>query len=159
MPITLTVGGVDYEYPISGEEAWGEQASDWAEAVTDQLSTVSSIGDIQLTTVDLLTNSTNVEVSGLSFDTAVIKGAFVEYNIQRSDDTPQSFSETGTLVLTYDDVDLSWDMARYNSGSSGPTINGVQFNITSAGQVRYTSDNMSGSNYTGKLRFRARVIR
>lgn len=34
MTIPLTINGVSYDYPESGDEEWGNNATDWAEAVT-----------------------------------------------------------------------------------------------------------------------------
>lgn len=162
MAVTLTVNGVPYSFPETGELGWGEQVTDWAEAVTNQLSGLVTVGDIALTTVSIANNqSSSAVVSGLSFDIASTKGAFVEYNIERSV-TGTKHSETGTLILTYNSLSTTWDIARYHAGTSGDTIDGVQFtavNSGSLGQVYYTSDNLSGSSYDGKMRFRARVIR
>lgn len=162
MAITLTVNGVDYEFPQQGDENWGEGVSSWAQAVTDELNNLVTEGDIELTTAPIANNqSSSASVSGLSFAIATTKGAFVEYNIERSV-TGTRYSETGMLILTYSATTSSWDIARYHAGSSGPTIDGVQFtisNVGSVGQVYYTSDNVSGSSYAGNIRFRARVIK
>jgi hypothetical protein len=170
MSITLTVGGVSYEYPTQGEDNWGEEATNWAEAVTEQLNSIITSGDIALTTANIANGpgpaatdlSSSAPVIGLTFEIATVKGAFVEYSIDRST-TTNKYTETGMLILTYNNLTTSWDIARYHAGSSGPSIYGVDFtctNVGPVGQVNYTADSLiTGTGYDGKIRYRARVIK
>lgn len=159
MPIILTVGGVPYSYPQNSELGWGENATDWATAVTNQLSTLSVPGDISLTSFNLANNqSSSIDVIGLSFDIGSVLMATIEYYIKRSTDS-SNYSEGGFLLAVYNPVSLTWSWNKYKAGSSGPTSDGVQFSITSSGQVQYTSDNISGANYTGQIKFKARVLK
>lgn len=159
MAVNLTVGGVDYAYPELGNESWGENATDWATAVTSQLNTLTVAGDIALTSFSLLNNQVSAaNISGLSFDPASVRGAIVEYYINRSTDS-SNYAEFGQLFLVYNPIAASWSEARFKAGSSGPTISGVQLSITSGGQVQYTSDSIAGANYSGSIKFRARVLK
>lgn len=56
----LTVGGTVYNYPVEGEDAgrYGEDASSWAEAVTDTISIINGPGDILQTNFNIDNNQT-----------------------------------------------------------------------------------------------------
>jgi hypothetical protein len=155
----LTVGGVPYSYPENSELGWGENATDWAAAVTSQLNTLTVTGDITLTSFNLANNQVSMaDIVGLSFDIGTILMGIIEYDINRSTDS-FNYSEGGFLLAVYNPIALTWQWNKYKAGTSGPTVDGVQFNVTSSGQVQYTSDNISGTNYTGQIKFRARVLK
>lgn len=76
-------------------------------------------------------------VTGLLFDKTVSRSFRVDFQIYRSATAKQY--ERGVLLGITDGTD--WYIS--SVGSVGDA--GVVFTITSAGQVQYTSDNMSGS--------------
>jgi hypothetical protein len=105
--VSLTINNVIYQYPETGEQNWGEDATAWAQAVTNQINTISAVGDISLTSFNIVNNQSSLAaISGLVFDTDFVRGAFVDYNISRAG-TSTSHSETGTLVLTYNYLDTN----------------------------------------------------
>jgi hypothetical protein len=171
MAITLTVAGVPFEIPEVGGQGWGEDTTGWMEEVTDQLNKLVTVGDIPSTTFNMSNNVVTPEaVTGLFFDKAYVKGAFVEYNISRSHTiagpTLVSYVETGLLIINHNPnaalPEDKWTLSRYHSGSSGPTEAEVEFSIEESGnigQVMYACDNLTGTSPEGKIRFRARVIR
>jgi hypothetical protein len=147
MSVTLTVNGTPYSFPSQGTNpAWGENIVDWAEAVTDVLSTLSSATDILNSSFTILDNqSSEQSVVGLSFDISLVRGAIIEYSLYRSGSTPKD--EKGTMWISYDGTD--WELSREANNDVG-----VVFTITNAGQVKYTSSNTSAS---GVMKFRART--
>jgi hypothetical protein len=78
----LQVGDDTFDYPITGTNNYGEEASSWAEAVSEALTEVKGPGDIS-TTETLLVNGTTGFVSGLQFDTAFVQRIVVEGIITR----------------------------------------------------------------------------
>lgn len=150
----LTINGVTFNYPSPGENPdWGEAATDWAEAVTDALSGITVVGDISPTLVSIDNNiAVAQDVSGLSFDSAIIRSAIVEYFVFRSTSTTEQL-ESGSIVLIYSTDDNEWRLSQMHNGESL-----VVFTITPSGQMQYTSNNMSGASYSGRMRFRARAL-
>lgn len=153
MAKNLQIGSTIYEYPEPGEGAgWSEGATSWAEGVTDALATVQGPNDILLTTATLANNQpTPVDIVGLSFDTGQVQHITVEFLLIRTytDATPTE-TESGTIVGNYSGSDF------YISPDSIGDV-GVEFGITSVGQMQYTSeDRLNTDNLT--IKFKARTI-
>jgi hypothetical protein len=131
MAVTLTIAGIAYQYPTVGEEGWGEEATNWAQGVTNLLNVVTAAGDISPTTVTINNNVTTfTSITNLTFDTAVIKGAFIEYNVLRSTSSDNS-SETGMMVLSFNSAD---------SAASGSITN---ISVASQAVITSTSHGLS----------------
>lgn len=154
MAISLTVNGETFLYPENNESpSWGEEASAWAVAVTAVLGTVSGPGDIVLTSAPIANNvSSPASVSNLAFSSATVRGAIVEYDVYRTS-TLQELVECGTMYITYKSTAAEFGITTVGSDSSG-----VSFTINNSGQVLYTSSNMTGTSYSGTMKFRARAI-
>jgi hypothetical protein len=151
----LTVNGDVYNYPENRDSpGWGEEATAWAEAVTDVLAEVSGTGDILQTTA-VLGNSGTADVTGFLFDPSVIRGAVCEYSIYRKTDTSaEERVEVGTIFVTYKTVAGTFEITVVGSGGSGITLS-----ITGAGQIQYTvNEILAGANYVGTIKFRARSL-
>ena len=96
----------------------------------------------------ILNNQASADnISGLSFDSADFKAGSFEFDIHRQTDT-QDEQETGTAFVTYDPVALDWRISVQSSFDDA----GIVFDISSGGQVSYTSDDLTGTSYTGTLR-------
>lgn len=96
--------------------------------------------------------ATNADITGLVISEGTYRAVEIPYTIERRDDT-QGFRQMGRLICTFDQFSATWSLADIvDAGSSGPT-SGITFGITAAGQVIYSSDNFTGSNYVGKLRY------
>jgi hypothetical protein len=154
---TLTVNGEDFEYPTNREPAgWGEDATGWAEAVTNVLSNVTGTGDILLTDATINNNqSSPANVTSLSFDPANVRGAVVIYTIYRvtTSTGATEATETGTIYVGYKSTAGTWDITVVGSANAG-----VTFSITAGGQIQYTSTNFSGSSYSGVMTFKAQAL-
>lgn len=97
------------------------------------------------------------DVKGLSFDKDKINCALVDYLIQRVSKNPSATEliEAGTLRIVYKPRSASWSIAKVNNG---PDTSGITFTITPAGQVQYTSTNITGTIVVQKLSYRARTL-
>lgn len=101
------------------------------------------------------------DVTGLVFTAASYRSAEVEYELSRKTDTASSeVRAIGRLRLAYRAEGTAWAILgeEYHGDEIDGLPAGVTFSITSAGQVQYTSTNISGSNYVGTLKFRARTF-
>lgn len=152
--IQVTINGNTYTLNQQGDAPpWGEQLSDILLALIDVANTNIGTGDILNTSFEPSNNISSVtNVTGLQFDAAIIRSAIIEYSIYRSTNSEEG-SECGTMLATYSSTDDSWEVARYSVGDSGLT-----FTVTAGGQFQYTSTNMSGTGYSGLMRFRARAF-
>jgi hypothetical protein len=144
MAVTLIVNNVPFEYPTQGEQApWGEAASGWAQEVTTVLSSLNGPSDILETSATIQNNQSIAQpVPGLFFDPLTVRSFSVKGNVYRTDGVTTKYEEftltglnTGSLFLIQQD----------GFGDSG-----VNFSITSGGQVLYTSSNF----VSGIMKFR-----
>jgi hypothetical protein len=148
MSKTLIVNNVPFEYPEQGEQSpWGEAATGWAEEVTNVLNSVNGPSDILETAGNIANNiSTFTDIDSFFFDSNNVRSFSVRGNIARETDSNEVYEEF-LLVGLYQAS--SWVMTQEGIGDSG-----VEFNITSTGQVQYKSSNLAGANYSGIIKFR-----
>lgn len=156
MPKILTVGTEEFEFPLQGENAdYGEQVTDWASAVTDALTTVQQPNDILTTSAAINNNqSTFVNIPGFAFDTSEVIEIEASAIVTRSTSSPAvTVTENFEIRGNYNGTDWTIEI-----NSNAKIDSGVDFEITSSGQVQYTSSNMTGSGYVGSIIFKARVF-
>lgn len=157
MPVNLKILGTTYEIPVPGESPqWGESLTAYLVALNEFLTLLVNPNDI-LPTDDLLLNNQPVEVliKGLAFNSALIRSANINYTITRSTDT-QTKVETGVLLLDYNadaPVNEKWSFIQNRNEDAG-----VILSVTDAGQFYYTSNDLTGANYSGVINFSARVL-
>lgn len=157
MPQNLVVNNNTFAYPVAGDEpGWGEAATGWAVEVTAVLDSLSGTNDIPQTSFNIANNTSSpAEVTGLLFNPASVRSAVVEYSVYRHTDSNE-LAEKGTLELIYKNggtTNAKWTIGRVFFGDDG----GMIFTMTDAGQVQYTSTNVTGTTYTGTMHFSARV--
>lgn len=143
----LTINGTTYNYPDAGENpGWGEDASAWAEAITDAVSNLTGEGDIPTTTAIIADNvAVPTNITGMKFLTPGTKGFTIYYVINRTDGV-DSFNEYGLIHGVYTGTD--WEISREYIGESE-----IGLTITSAGQCQYTSSSIGGV-YSGTIVFK-----
>lgn len=148
MGIELSIGGVIFDYPETSSEDWGEEATGWAEAVTEQINILSSIGDISPTVFVIPQVQANfTDITGLRFDNSFVKGAFVEYNIQRSSNTAgQKYAETGVLMLAFTSSDTSATGSITSiSAAASAVVTSAAHGMSNGDQVIITGSNSTPS--------------
>lgn len=90
------------------------------------------------------------DLTGLLFDSATYRGVVLEYDMRRKTDSSERRS-IGVLQLIYTTGGSAWSIISDNSNDE-VIHHGVTFSVTAGGQLQYTSDNQSGSNYSGSMR-------
>ena len=149
MPKNLQIGNDIYEYPVQSDGNWGEEATAWAEAVTDSLANVQGANDILITSSNLNNNQVApTDIAGLAFSTSSVLSIQLEFFVKR--DASSVFTESGILSANFDGSD--WKTVQESVGDSG-----VIFTITPSGQVQYTSTNLA-SHVSSSVRYRAKTI-
>jgi hypothetical protein len=140
----LIVKGQSFNYPDPGREpGWGEDATEWAKAITEALSEVLSGGDIIKAQATLNTDTTVPgSVNNLAFISTQTRQADVMYVIKRG-----SLQENGKMTITFENS--SWLITREFSGDD----TGAVFTVSPTGQVLYTLNNTPALNAT--MYFRA----
>lgn len=78
----LQIGNQTFEYPETGDNNWSEEATGWAEAVTEVLETVQGAEDILKTEASLV-NGSSGNIAGLVFDTGAVQQVIVKGYIKR----------------------------------------------------------------------------
>lgn len=136
-----------------GEE--NRVTASWFNAIRSALISAFGAGAIGETEFTVANNQgAAANVTGLSVSSASYRGAIVEYDVTRKTDTASSEVRcVGTMFLQYRAESSAWEIC--GTSENGDDV-GVTFSITSGGQVQYTSTNISGSNYAGKMNFRVR---
>lgn len=96
----------------------------------------------------LLNVTANQVIAGLIFNKLRIKSAIVDFDIHRESDS-SNVQEIGKLAVVYDPKDDVWRITIMISSLDDA---GGVFNVTSTGQVRISTDDLTGTNYDGQLR-------
>jgi hypothetical protein len=102
--------------------------------------------------------STFTPIEGLAFTALSVSQATVDFLIQRVTIGAGAVEliESGSFIAVYKPGSDSWSL--FYPGTTGPSDSGVDFSITSAGQVQYTSSNITGTPSISKITFRARTL-
>lgn len=95
-------------------------------------------------------------VTGLSFSGASVRSFIIDYHVYRNTTGTGAteLAESGTLMGVYSTVAASWEMTQGPAAGSS----GVTFTITAAGQVQYTSTNITGTAATSTMKFKYRAM-
>jgi hypothetical protein len=159
MPISLVVNNITYNYPSPGEDpGWGEDATGWAEAVTEVLNSILGPGDLLETTFSVANNqATLANITGLFFNPSSVRAAVIEYSIYRvSTSNLSGNAESGVLEIIYDDsaaASNKWLIKRDHNGDAG-----IDIDILDSGQIQYKSSDIGAAGYIGTMKFRARSL-
>lgn len=155
MPVQVTVGTETFNIPLQGENPdWGEEVTDWIQEVSTTLADIISPFDIRLTTGTVANNvSSATNINGFAFSTTFVRSFRADYFIERDTDSITQIAESGIIYGHYNDDSASWSITQETTGDAG-----ITFSITPSGQIQYESTNLSGSSYSGTIKFRAKVI-
>jgi hypothetical protein len=129
-------------------------ASTSSEIVINPVSSASAIyvidNDISFT---IANNQATTNVTGLLFDGISTRSFILDYSIYRKTDTAASaLAQVGQLRGVYNTQTSTWFMSDDYSGQNA----GVTFSILTSGQIRYSSTNIAGANYSGTLKYNIR---
>lgn len=103
------------------------------------------------TSVSLANNQVAASsITGLLFDHTLTQAVHIYAEVRRSTSSTEVIS-SGRLIAFYRVATTTWELLDELSIDD----DGVVFSITSAGQIQYTSDNMSGTGYAGTMKFKA----
>lgn len=157
MSIPLVVNNKTFAYPSTGQDpGWGEDATRWAREVTRVLASLNGTNDILQTSFTIANNTSSAtDINGLLFNTSQVRAATINYSLYRNTTGggATELAESGVIQIVYKTVAATWELAQQSVGNAG-----VIFSITSGGQFQYTSSNMTGSSYTGKMVFTASTL-
>lgn len=92
-------------------------------------------------------------VTGLSFDGSTYRSVCIRYSIARVTSSTE-MNCIGSLDISYNTTTGVWDMTNDASNQNA----GITFDVTNAGQVTYTSTNLSGTGYVGTIRWSAKTF-
>jgi hypothetical protein len=154
MPKTLTVGNEEFEFPLEGESpGYGSEITDWAEAVTDALSTVQKPNDILSTSAVIGNTPGTFSIPGFSFSTAEVISINCRYFVSRTTTGPNAtYVEVGNIEGYYDGS--NWGISIKTTGDAN-----ILLSITPAGQMQYTiASPLPGATHSGEIVFEAKVV-
>jgi hypothetical protein len=102
--------------------------------------------------------STADNIVGLTFDSATISHAIVEYLIQRvtTGTGATELVQAGIFHLVFKPTSNTWEIVAV--GTPGPSSSGITFSVTATGQVKYTSSNITGTASISRIVWRSRTI-
>ena len=151
----VVILGSTYYVPVASQDPnWGSDLHDTVVALADASSASSGPADIPTTSFSLANNTASPSnVTSAVFSTTLVRSFIMSYSIYISTTTTEH-SANGTLYGNYKSTAATWDLAETYTGSDS----GVTFSITSGGQIQYTTTNVGGSSYSGKLKFNAKVF-
>jgi predicted outer membrane protein len=87
-------------------------------------------------------------ITGLLFNPATFRGIILTYSIYRESSTT-SAAQIGELKFVYNTASTQWYLSDTGAGQDA----GVEFSITNAGQIQYTSTSYGGTGYAGVLKY------
>ena len=98
------------------------------------------------------------DITGLKFNYKKVSHAVIDFCVQRVTTSTGAveLTEAGILHAVYQPTSASW--AIHEMTASGPDDSGITFTITAAGQVQYTTTNITGTAYLSRIFWRARTL-
>ena len=154
----LIIGGQIINMPSTGQSpVWSDAIIQFAEAVEQVLSGVSGAFDISPQNYNMVADiNTDVDIPGLQFPPANVRGANIRYSIYRTTDSGTDYTESGNILINYNSDATSthkWEISREFIGDGR-----ITFSITDTGQVQFSTTTISGSNHIGQIMFAAQSL-
>lgn len=153
--IVVNLNNKTFQIPEPGQEpGWGEDVTAYLVELAEVLNFLVAPGDIINSTALIANNQTTpADVVGLVFSNAETRSARVSYQVKRSV-TGTTLIQSGTLYLDWNPGLSTWILTQdFTSGNAG-----ILFSVTAGGQVKYTTDNLTGSGYQGEIVFSAKTL-
>lgn len=157
---TITILGTPVNFPNTGRSpVWSETVIQFAELVEEALSGLTSTGDIakQAFILNSSHNSaSDVVLTGLSFNVATVRAAFVRYAVYREVTQPNSASESGEITLIYNannPVNQKWQPMQERVGDAS-----ISFTVDDNGQFTFTTTSIGTGTHSGFILFTAQAL-
>jgi hypothetical protein len=160
MSVKLIIGQQVINFPTSGTDSnYAPAIVQFAQAVTDQLSSIASSFDIS-PRVQVLTDDVNsaIDVVGCSFPSSSVRAFTFNYAIYRTNDV-DSYAENGVVGAVYDTLTSTWILQHEFEGqrqSDGSLYNSFSM---SGDQLTLTTVGIGGTynSVTSKISYNART--
>jgi hypothetical protein len=159
MPI-ITIGGTPVNFPNTGTAPVNSEAQiQFAQAVEAALSGLVSTGDVskQIFTLNSSHNAaSNVTLTGLSFNTAVVRAAFIRYSVYRETTAPASAYEAGEMTVVYNasnPTNQKWELQQERVSDAS-----ISFTIDDNGQFYFTTTSIGAGTHSGAIAFVAQAL-
>lgn len=148
MSIILQVNNIPFTIPTQGEQpAWGEGLTDYLTEVARVLNSLKGANDILETGATIQNNVTTFQdIPDFKFNPATVRSFAVQCSVSRETGSTKVYE---SFTLSGLRTDSDWILQLEGFGDSG-----IEIDITSAGQVQYKSSNISGTGYSGLIKFR-----
>lgn len=153
MPKILQIGNEIIEYPAPEDRAgWGEEATRFAELVTEALLTVQGPNDLLTQSATLANNQiASANIPGFVFNTGQVQAINAEFLVIRV------FDVGATTVVESGQINGSYNGTEFKITIESDGDTGVRFSITNGGQIQYTSDDKP-NHISSVIRFKAKTI-
>lgn len=101
--------------------------------------------------------SAAANVTGLLFDHTLVRSAIIDIDVYRNTTSTGAteLKEVRSFTASWKPVAAAWTLTDIGGGGDD---SGVVLTITSAGQVKYTSTNITGTPATSVMKFKARTF-
>lgn len=154
MAKVLTVNGSSFEFPQNNEDPnWAQDVTAWAEAVTTAVSDLLAAADL-IVGNEVIGNNvvSTTPLTDLVFSPSTIRAAHISYVVYRTSTANlYNHTETGVIYLYYDGN--AWGLNQSTIGDAG-----IDFTVTSFGQVEYTTTDINATGYAGKITYSVKLF-
>jgi len=161
MSIQIEIQGTIVNFPSSGESPlWSTAIIQFAQLVETAVTSAVGTYDVTAQTynIDAYDVGTNVVIPNLVFDNTVVRSATLIISTYRTNTTgPVTLSETRTIDIVYNPANATnnkWEIAQVRTGASA----NITFNITDAGQFRFTTTTTGAGTHLGVLSFSGKAL-
>lgn len=107
---------------------------------------------MQLEKAILNNQASPVNLTGVVLDSTETTSVILKGEIRRTTDDFELISNI-QLVAQFRQRTMDWNIGVLSDTSENPI--GVAFSMDASGQVKYTSENLTGANYVGTFKLRA----
>lgn len=102
--------------------------------------------------------SSAADIEGMKVNARSLSQAVVEYLVQRvtAGDDAVELIESGLFILSYRPTDEDWGLSVVSEEQ--PDDAGIEFTVTSSGQVQYTTSDIAGDASLSRIVWRMRTM-
>lgn len=158
MSFTISIQGTEIEFPSSADSPnWAPAIDQFAQAVEAALSGLAGQFDVppQVYVIDSFNPVTNQDLPNFAFPVTDVRSIFVRYAVFRNTSTTTAY-ETGDIEAIYSPANPNgnkWEISVSRVGDGS-----INFTITDAGQIQFSTSALGGINHTGKITATAQAV-